>query len=45
MAAAILGSYQCMACGMVFDSEDEAKRHEDQHTGMIRKASGETSSS
>lgn len=31
-----------MACGMVFDSEDEAKRHEEQHPGMVRKATGET---
>lgn len=33
-----------MACGLVFDTQDEANRHEDQHPGMIRKASatGET---
>lgn len=45
MAAATPGSYRCMACGLVFDSEDEAKRHEEQHPGMIRKATGETASS
>jgi hypothetical protein len=39
------GSYRCMACGLVFDSEDEAKRHEDQHPGMVRKATGETAPS
>jgi hypothetical protein len=36
------GSYRCMACGLVFDSEDEAKRHEEQHPGMVRKATGGT---
>jgi hypothetical protein len=40
--AATPGSYRCMACGLVFDSEDEAKRHEEQHPGMVRKATGET---
>ena len=40
--AASPGSYRCMACGLVFDSEDEAKRHEEQHPGMVRKATGET---
>jgi hypothetical protein len=34
-----------MACGLVFDSEDEAKRHEEQHPGMVRKATGETAAS
>ena len=40
--AATPGSYRCMACGLVFDSEDEAKRHEEQHPGMVRRATGET---
>jgi hypothetical protein len=40
--AATPGSYRCMACGLVFDTEDEAKRHEEQHPGMVRKATGET---
>jgi hypothetical protein len=40
--AATPGSYRCMACGLVFDSEDEAKRHEEQHPGMVRKAAGDT---
>jgi hypothetical protein len=31
-----------MACGLVFDSEDEAKHHEEQHPGMVRKATGGT---
>ena len=31
-----------MACGLVFDSEDEARRHEEQHPGMVRKATGDT---
>lgn len=39
------GSYRCMACGLVFDSEDEAKRHEEQHPGMVRKATGGTTPS
>jgi rubredoxin len=43
--AASPGSYRCMACGLVFDSEDEAKRHEEQHPGMVRKAAGETAPS
>ena len=43
--AASPGSYRCMACGLVFDSEDEAKRHEEQHPGMVRKATGETAPS
>jgi hypothetical protein len=35
-----------MACGLVFDSEDEAKRHEEQqHPGVVRKATGETAAS
>jgi hypothetical protein len=37
--------YGCMACGLVFDSEEEVKRHEEQHPGMVRKAistAGET---
>jgi hypothetical protein len=45
MAAATPGSYRCMACGLVFDSEDEAKRHEEQHPGMVRKSTGEATSS
>ena len=40
--AATPGSYRCMACGLVFDTEDEAKHHEEQHPGMVRKATGET---
>ena len=40
--AATPGSYRCMACGLVFDTEDEAKRHEEQHPGMVRKATDET---
>jgi hypothetical protein len=43
--AATPGSYRCMACGLVFDSEDEAKHHEEQHPGMVRKATGETAPS
>jgi hypothetical protein len=39
------GGYRCMACGLVFDSEDEANRHEEQHPGMVRKATGETAAS
>ncbi len=44
MAASTPGSYRCMACGLVFDSEDEAKHHkEQQHPDMVLKATGETS--
>jgi hypothetical protein len=32
------GGYRCMACGLVFDTKDEADRHEEQHPGMVRKS-------
>jgi hypothetical protein len=40
------GGYRCMACGLIFDTEEEANRHEEQHPGMIRKSTiGDTTTS
>jgi hypothetical protein len=36
--AKTLGEYSCLVCDLVFETEDQANHHEEQHPRMIRKS-------